>query len=79
MPYYTEWGNYRDYFRRYTLTGDVLAPLAMPVTIFTSEDDPVVAVDDFRHLPRNGYLRIYPFRNMADIAVFWIPFPGMLV
>ncbi len=28
MPYYTEFGHYMDYFRRYTLTGDVLASAA---------------------------------------------------
>jgi predicted alpha/beta-fold hydrolase len=74
MPYYTEWSNYRDYFQRYTLTGDVLTLLAIPVTIFTSEDDPVIAVDDFYHLPRNGYLRVYVQRYGGHCG-FLDPFP----
>lgn len=74
MPYYTQWSHYRDYFQRYTLTGDVLAPLAMPVTIFASEDDPVVAADDFYHLPRNGYLRVY-VQKYGGHCGFLDPFP----
>jgi len=58
MPWYTEFGNYLEYFSRYTLTGNALASLAMPVTIITSADDPVVFVEDFRHLPQNRYLDV---------------------
>ncbi|HPC03632.1 MAG TPA: alpha/beta fold hydrolase [Syntrophales bacterium] len=43
----------RDYFSRYTLLGNALDRLAFPVTILTSEDDPIIPVDDFRDL-RNG-------------------------
>lgn len=74
MPYYTQWRHYRDYFRRYTLTGDLLAPLALPVTIFASEDDPVVAVNDFYHLPRNEYLRVY-VQKYGGHCGFLDPFP----
>jgi uncharacterized protein len=56
MPWYTEFGTCRDYFNHYTLTGNALAALAFPVTIITSADDPVVPVEDFRHLPRNRYI-----------------------
>jgi len=74
MPYYTDWGSYLDYFQRYTLTGDVLASLALPVTIFTSEDDPVVAVDDFYRLPSNEYLRIH-IQRYGGHCGFLDPFP----
>jgi predicted alpha/beta-fold hydrolase len=74
MPWYTEFGNYRDYFRLYTLTGNVLASLAVPVTIITSADDPVVPAEDFHHLPRNRYLdlSIQPYGGHCG---FLDPFP----
>ena len=74
MPYYTEWGHYMDYFRRYTLTGDVLAQLPMRVTIFTSQDDPFIDIDDFRSLPRNGYLRL-SIQKHGGHCGFLDPFP----
>jgi len=74
MPYYTEWGHYMDYFRRYTLTGDILAQLPMRVTIFTSQDDPFMAVDDFHHLPDNGYLRL-SIQKHGGHCGFLDPFP----
>jgi uncharacterized protein len=74
MPWYTEYENYRDYFSRYTLTGDLLASLAFPVTIITSADDPVVPVADFRHLPKNRFLdlSIQPYGGHCG---FLHPFP----
>ncbi len=74
MPYYTEWGHYMDYFRRYTLTGNVLSQLPMPVTIFTSQDDPFMAVDDFYLLPLNGYLRL-SVQKYGGHCGFLDPFP----
>ncbi|MBA4422430.1 MAG: hypothetical protein C0390_04910 [Syntrophus sp. (in: bacteria)] len=74
MPYYTEWGHYMDYFRRYTLTGDVLSQLPMRVSIFTSHDDPFMAVDDFHRLPRNGYLRL-SVQKYGGHCGFLDPFP----
>ena len=74
MPYYPEFGNYRDYFRQYTLTGEVLASLAMPVTIFTSEDDPVVASEDFHQLPSNPYLQLSVQKSGGHCG-FLDPFP----
>jgi len=75
MPYYTEFGGYRDYFRLYTLTGSALASLAMPVTIYASEDDPVVPVEDYRNLSVNGYLRISLLKHGGHCG-FLDPFPG---
>lgn len=74
MPYYTEWGHYMDYFRRYTLTGDVLSQLPMRASIFTSHDDPFMAVDDFHLLPRNGYLRL-SVQKYGGHCGFLDPFP----
>jgi uncharacterized protein len=74
MPYYPEFSGYRDYFRRYTLTGDVLASLALPVTIFTSEDDPVVAAEDFHRLPKNAHLHL-SIQEHGGHCGFLDPFP----
>jgi len=74
MPYYTEWGSYQEYFQRYTLTGDVLASLGIPVTIFTSQDDPVVAIDDFYRLPHTDYLRL-SVQEYGGHCGFLDPFP----
>lgn len=74
MPWYTAYDHYQDYFRRYTLTGDSLGPLAMPVTIFTAEDDPVVSAAEFRRLPRNRFLNLSIQRHGGHCG-FLDPFP----
>lgn len=47
MRYYTEFPGYRDYFDRYTLRDGFFRGLKVPTTVFISEDDPVVAPEDF--------------------------------
>jgi predicted alpha/beta-fold hydrolase len=74
MPWYTEFGHYQDYFRRYTLTGNALAPLAMPVTIFTATDDPVVSAEVFYNLPRSRYLNL-SIQRYGGHNGFLDPFP----
>jgi hypothetical protein len=74
MPYFPEFGDYRDYFRQYTLTGEALAPLALPVTIFISEDDPVVDAEDFHRLPRNAHLHL-SIQKFGGHCGFLDPFP----
>jgi uncharacterized protein len=74
MPWYTDFGHYQDYFRRYTLTGNVLAPLAMPVTIFTAADDPVVSAEEFRRLPQNRFLTV-SIQRYGGHCGFLDPFP----
>jgi uncharacterized protein len=74
MPLYSEFRDYHEYFSRYTLTGSILASLAMPTTIITAEDDPFVPAEDFRHLPRNRYLDISILRYGGHCG-FLDPFP----
>jgi predicted alpha/beta-fold hydrolase len=50
--------NAEEYFRGYSIAEDRLAPLTVPSTILTSEDDPVVPVGDFRELPENPQLEL---------------------
>ena len=69
-----------EYFEGYSIAGDRLAPLAVPSTILTSADDPVVPVRDFRELPENpclelivtqygghcGFLKNWKLESMAE-------------
>ena len=77
-----------QYFEGYSIAGDRLAPLQVPSTILTSEDDPVVPVHDFEELPENpnlelivtrygghcGFLKNWKLESMAEdlIAVRFI-------
>jgi uncharacterized protein len=74
MLYYPEFDDYRHYFRQYTLTGDALSSLAIPATIFTSEDDPVVSADDFHRLPDNAHLHL-AIQKWGGHCGFLDPFP----
>jgi predicted alpha/beta-fold hydrolase len=47
---HTDFGTLENYFDGYALTGDRLAPLDLPATILTAEDDPIIPVADFREL-----------------------------
>ncbi len=69
-----------EYFNGYSIADDRLAPLAVPSTILTSADDPVVPVTDFQHLPENpgielviskygghcGFLKNWKLESMAE-------------
>ncbi len=69
-----------EYFKGYSIADDRLAPLAVPSTILTSADDPVVPVADFQHLPENpclelvisqygghcGFLKNWKLESMAE-------------
>lgn len=74
MPHFPQFGSYIDYFSHYTLTGDALAPLALPVTIFSSQDDPVVSVSDFYSLPKIEHLRV-SIQRYGGHCGFLDPFP----
>jgi uncharacterized protein len=58
MPYFPEMSNYRDYFKLYTLKNDSFKNLNIPVTIYISEDDPVIPYEDFRDIKENEFLKI---------------------
>ncbi len=59
MPYYPEFPDYRTYFSHYTLLEDAFSGLKVPVTIITSQDDPVVPIQDFHHLEPNSHLKLH--------------------
>jgi predicted alpha/beta-fold hydrolase len=69
-----------EYFEGYSVARNRLAALQVPSTILTSEDDPVVPIQDFRDLPANpaielivtkhgghcGFLKNWKLESMAE-------------
>ena len=49
---HTEYPSMDDYLAGYSITGDRLATLAVPSTVFTSLDDPIIASADLARLTR---------------------------
>ena len=47
---HTDFGTLENYLDGYSIAGDTLAALAVPATILTAADDPVIPVEDFRAL-----------------------------
>ena len=58
MPYFPDMPNYRDYFKLYTLKNDSFKNLNISVTIFISEDDPVIPYEGYRQIQENEFLKI---------------------
>jgi predicted alpha/beta-fold hydrolase len=58
IPRYTPYKRVDEYFAAYALHGDRLATLAMPATIVTAEDDPIIPAEDFDRIEPIGNLRI---------------------
>ncbi len=74
MGYYPEFPTYLDYFSRYTLTGDALAGLSVPVTVIASDDDPIIPAHDLRSLKANGFLTAR-IQSHGGHCGFLDPFP----
>lgn len=74
---YSPYKNAEDYFRHYTIKKGYLDKAGVPVTVITSEDDPVIDVRDFYQLKLNknvdliiheygghcGYIEGFSFRS----------------
>ena len=60
---HTDFGTLENYLDGYSIAGERLAALQVPVSILTSADDPIIPVDDFRALalPANARLDIAPY------------------
>jgi predicted alpha/beta-fold hydrolase len=80
---YTDLGLLEKYLDGYSISGDRLAGLRVPVSILTAEDDPVIPVADFRRLqlPPHSRLEIAPFGghcgflegiNLQGFAEKWV-------
>lgn len=59
---HTDFDTLDDYFNGYSVAGDRLAALDIPVDLLTSEDDPVIPVAEFHalRLPESGRIEIAP-------------------
>jgi predicted alpha/beta-fold hydrolase len=55
---HTDFGSLDAYFDGYSIAGDRLAGLAMPASILTSADDPVIPVEDFHRLRLPSHARL---------------------
>lgn len=58
VPRYTEFPDTRSYLDGYSLLGDTLRDLQVPVQLITSRDDPMILAEDLAALPRNNALTI---------------------
>jgi predicted alpha/beta-fold hydrolase len=60
---YSDFNNSKDYFQGYAVLGNALRELTTPTTIITSQDDPIIPVEDFLNLKRNQLtsLIIHPY------------------
>jgi predicted alpha/beta-fold hydrolase len=55
---YSEYKSVQEYFNTYTLNPEFFKKIRTPVTILTSEDDPVIPVSDFYTIPKQPYLEV---------------------
>ena len=51
---YSEYENASVYFRDYAVLNDALVDVPVPTTIVTSQDDPIIPVEDFYELKLNS-------------------------
>jgi predicted alpha/beta-fold hydrolase len=60
---HTDFGTLDRYFDGYSIAGNRLAGLEMPVSILMAADDPVIPLDGFHQLqlPANAHLEIAPW------------------
>ena len=74
IPRYSHFKNHEEYFSTYTLLGDAFNELSKPATIITSEDDPVIPVNDFYGLQDHDNLNLLVQRYGGHCG-FLDPFP----
>ena len=55
---HTEFGSIENYLEAYSIAGERLAPLAVPVSILTAADDPIIPVEDFHRLALPAHARL---------------------
>ncbi len=71
---YSPFRDHREYFNSYTLRGDALADLSVPVSIIVSRDDPFIPVKDFYELKSNDNLHL-SVQQYGGHCGFLDPFP----
>ncbi|MEM1080478.1 MAG: alpha/beta fold hydrolase [Pseudomonadota bacterium] len=70
---YTDFEDLNSYFDGYAVAGDYLSDLTVSTTIITAEDDPIIPVGDFRHLPSPAAmtLEIWPYGGHCGFIQNW--------
>ena len=60
---HTDFGTLEDYLDGYSIAGERLAALSVPVSILTAADDPIIPIEDFHGLalPPQARLDIAPY------------------
>jgi len=71
---YSHFQDHREYFNTYTLLGNALADLSVPVSMIISRDDPFILVKDFFELKRNHNLHLSVQQHGGHCG-FLDPFP----
>ncbi|MBN1829386.1 MAG: alpha/beta fold hydrolase [Deltaproteobacteria bacterium] len=71
---YSDFGDCRDYFNRYTLKDGIFYDLQAPATIIMAEDDPVIPLDALYRLKGNSFLSV-DVRPYGGHCGFIDPFP----
>lgn len=67
---HTELGSLAAYLDSYSIAGDRLAPLQVPVSILTAADDPVIPVEDFHRLRLPAHARLQIARHGGHCGFF---------
>ncbi len=55
---YSPYKSASEYFAGYTVGQDALRDIALPTTIITSRDDPIIPVADFHQMPPNPHIEL---------------------
>jgi len=55
---YSPYASARDYFQAYSLTDAALQSIAVPTTLLTAQDDPIIPVRDYHELQANEMTRV---------------------
>lgn len=55
---HTDFGTLENYLDGYSIAGERLAPLAVPASILTAADDPIIPIEDFHRLALPAHTRL---------------------
>lgn len=82
--HFDDYPNAEAYFSAYAVSGEMLRNLAVPTTVLTAADDPIIPAEDFRAFPQSDMLRtiVQPFGGHVGYVDLWPVrhrLPGMVV
>lgn len=74
IPRYSPFRDHREYFKTYTLSGDIFGDLTLPVHVIASTDDPIIPAVDFNTLRGNRHFKL-SLQRYGGHCGFLDPFP----